>query len=188
MSRQQSNRNTRNNNRNRNQTNQENEGFFDLKLTGIAYVNRLAERQSQDGSLFTTCTLAVLIGPKNTEKRQYRYIDVVVIGEKNVDLLWQYEQDIADERNVMIKFCLSDIQASAYERDDNTLGANLRSKLYAVEKVWVDGELTFESPKPQNDEQAPAPSENRQSSQRAGNRSSNRNTSQRQNSRSTRAA
>lgn len=188
MSRQQNNRNTRNNNSNRNQTNQENEGFFDLKLTGIAYVNRLAERKSQDGSLFTTCTLAVLIGPKNTEKRQYRYIDVVVMGEKNVDLLWQYEQDIIDERNVMIKFCLSDIQASAYERDDNTLGANLRSKLYAIEKVWVDNELMFESPKPQADEPSPVPRESRQASQRTGNRSSNTRNSPRQSGRSTRAA
>lgn len=109
-------------------------------------MNNLQERQNQTtGDFFTVCIIAILVGPKNAEKRQYRYVDVTVVGQKTIDLLWQYEQDLVDKRNVLIKFCMSDIEANAYQRQDGELGVSLKSHLYAIGKIWVDNEVTYES-------------------------------------------
>ncbi len=125
--------------------NQENE-FFNLKTTGIGYVNYLEERESsKDGELFTTCTIAALVGPKNAEKRQYRYINVVVVGEETLDLLWSYQQALEEERKVLVRFCVNDIKAKAFKRDKNEIDASLQATLYAIEKIWLDGELDYTS-------------------------------------------
>lgn len=131
-----------------NQQNQNNE-FFNLKTTGLGYVNYLEERESsKNGELFTTCTVAALVGPKNAEKRQYRYINVVVVGEENIELLWNYHQDLLEERKVLIRFCVNDIKAKAFQRGqgrNSEIDASLQATLYVIDKVWLDGALDYDA-------------------------------------------
>lgn len=144
--------NQRNNNsknrRQNNAANQQNgnDGFNIVKTTGLGYVSALQEHQSQkDGSYFTSCTIAALSGPKNAEKRQYKYINVYVVGDTAQNLIWQYEQDLLDKKNVLIQFCMSDIKAKGYLNNQGEACASLNANLYAIEKIWVDKELTYSS-------------------------------------------
>lgn len=126
--------------------------YYSLIVNGCGYVNYLQERESDRGS-FTTFRLKVLVGDADQSPKQYRSFSVMVTKDELQDILWNYEQAILDERNVFIKFCLSDANPQAYEKEDGTLAASINSYLIGIEKLWIDGELMYEAPMPDAENQ-----------------------------------
>lgn len=138
--------------------------YYPLTIMGFGYVNYLEERESERGS-FTTFRLNALVGDADQSPKQYRSFSVAVTKEELQDILWDFEQDIIDERNVFIQFSLHDAKATAYEKDDGTLSASINSYLAGIDKLWIDGELMYEAPVPDTvNQQSQQPARNSQRS------------------------
>lgn len=111
--------------------------------TGFGYVNYLQERESKKGT-FTSCLVRLATGSKTKGTREYRELDVIVSGEQTENLLWKYQDEIADpECNIYFKLRFSDLKPKWFERDGETV-AGIDSYLYGIEKIWIDGELEYE--------------------------------------------
>lgn len=127
------------------------------RINGLGYVRDLKEHQSpEDGSYFTTCTVAAIDSTKNSTKPQYSYIHVFVVGDEAQDLIWQYQEAIRAKRKVLIQFRMSGIQAKGYLTQKGEARASLNSNLYAIEKIWLEQDLVYTSAQANGQEAFPA--------------------------------
>lgn len=147
----QKNSNQRNSGSNRNSKPAQNANeYYPLTTTGFGFINFLQEHQSDNG-FFTTCSIAAKTGPKSAEVKEYRYFDVTVRGQKTEDLLWDFQDDLMNEQgSAMVEFVLSDIKPKTFYRGNGDLVAGIDAYLIAINRIWLNGEVIYDSSQEQN--------------------------------------
>jgi len=129
------------------------ENFYDLIVTGVAFINRFRKVQPEQGEAYYAVTLACLRGAPNGEGRvQKTYIDCNVCGDaiamaKQLDAVFKGDQD----PKVMVGFALGDLEQRAFqykrgERKGQT-GYALKGRLFDIKWFKVNGGETVYSPK-----------------------------------------
>lgn len=125
--------------------NKEVNDYYPLTTNGFGFVNFLKEHSSENGK-FTTCTIAAKTGLKSAEVKEYRYFDVVVRGQKTIDLLWDLQDKLMNEQgSAMVEFVLSDVKAKFYPCGNGDLVAGIDAYLIAIKRIWLDGAVIYDS-------------------------------------------
>ncbi|MCL1861734.1 MAG: DUF3577 domain-containing protein [Proteobacteria bacterium] len=135
------------------------QGYYNFRLQGIAYLNEAREVESGEGD-FLACNLGVIVGKSGETKT--RYLDCIVVGEKTQELVRCYAEDVEADKKVIINFVANDIDPVifTYKQGEKKgqQGVSLRTRLFHIESVYVDGELAYKAPsKEEAAEEAPEP-------------------------------
>lgn len=140
----------------------ETQGFFDLHITGIGYLNRIREVKPKKGEAFLACDITALNG--SSDAPEYRRFDVRVSGNEAQRLVRRCEQAVAAGKKVLISFRLGDLWTDVFtyakgEKAGQT-GVSLKARLLFIGWIKVDGEMVYRSqPKPIESAQPQEPSE-----------------------------
>ncbi|BBP46332.1 hypothetical protein THMIRHAS_17050 [Thiosulfatimonas sediminis] len=118
--------------------------FFNLHLTGLAYVNRMREVKPKKGNPFTSVTLAFLRG--SSDDVEYTYVDCIVRGSDALSLLQQWQESISDQQKVLVTAKVGDIFPEAFEHNNKTY-ASIKGRLLTIDMMKVNGDLVFEAEK-----------------------------------------
>ena len=133
------------------------QGYYNFRLQGIAYLNEIREIESREGD-FLACNLGVIVGKSGETKT--RYLDCIVLGENTQELVRCYAVDVEADKKVIINFVANDIDPVIYTRKSGEHkgdpAVSLRSKLYHIESIHIDGEEVYRAPpKEESAEEAP---------------------------------
>lgn len=140
----------------------ETQGFFDLHITGIGYLNRIREVKPKKGETFLACDITALNG--SSDAPEYRRFDVRVSGTEAQRLVRRCEQAVAASKKVLISFRLGDLWTDVFtyakgEKAGQT-GVSLKARLLFIGWIKVNGEMVYRSqPKPIESTQPQGPSE-----------------------------
>jgi len=138
--------------------------YFDLHTRGFGYLSRVRwvpPKRGRSGQLFLACSINALHG--NTSAPNYTKFDVTVVGEEAIELIDQLAGDVEAERKVLVWFTIGDIWADLYmreKRDPKTRkpvgeeepAAVIKGRLLRVSRIKVDGNVVYETEKPESDE------------------------------------
>ena len=117
--------------------------YFDLFTTGVGYLNRVTEVTSEEGMPFLAVKITALRG--KTTNVQKTYFDATVSGSQAHDWVRLLADDVAQGRNVLIRFRLSDLRGTVYTSKNESHEAqprvSLRTRLIGVDWARVDGEV-----------------------------------------------
>ena len=116
--------------------------FFDLFTTGIGYLNRVTEVVPEDGLPFLVVKIAALRG--TTSKVRKTFFDAQVSGNQAHEWVRLLVDDVVQQRNVLIRFRLSDLEGVLYMNDDEAFAeprVSLRARLVGIDWARVDGKV-----------------------------------------------
>ncbi len=117
--------------------------YFDLFTTGVGYLNRVTEVTMDEGMPFLTVSIAALRGRAGNVKKTY--FDAKVSGTQAHEWVRILADDVAQNRNVLIRFRLSDLEGVPYtakkETDNPETRVSLRTRLIGVDWARVDGQV-----------------------------------------------
>ena len=120
----------------------ENAKYFDLHTTGIGYLNRVRQVTSNEGSPFTSVTIAALRG--SIDKVQYTHFECVVSARQARVIVRQLEAAVADHAKVLIGFKVSDLTAESFtfKNGDKAgeTGVSLKARLIKISWAKIDGQ------------------------------------------------
>ncbi|QLB12771.1 uncharacterized protein DUF3577 [Bisgaardia hudsonensis] len=129
--------------------------YFNLHTHGIGYLNNIRDIQPKKGSPFLACRIAALTG--SSDKPEYRYFDVNVVGHDAEKLIRKCEEAVNAEKKVLISFVLADlwIDTFTYSTDSKfhkkgETGVSLKGRLIRIRMVKIDGELKYQEQLKQN--------------------------------------
>jgi hypothetical protein len=107
-----------------NYTEETSSGFFNLHTTGCGYLGRIRVvdpsksrgRRSggRTGKPFLACAINAMHG--STSEPNYTYFDLVVSGQKAVDLVTSLQPQVDAKHKVFVAFKIGDIYSQHYER------------------------------------------------------------------------
>ena len=117
--------------------------YFDLFTTGVGYLNRVTEVTVEEGMPFLTVKIAALRGRAGNVKKTY--FDAKVSGTQAHEWVRLLADDVAQDRKVLIRFRLSDLEGVPYtskkETDEAQTRVSLRTRLIGVDWARVDGQV-----------------------------------------------
>ena len=117
--------------------------YFDLFTTGVGYLNRVTEVTTEEGMPFLTVKIAALRGQAGNVKKTY--FDAKVSGTQAHEWVRVLADDVAQGRNVLIRFRLSDLDCVPYtvrnESEEEQTRVSLRTRLIGVDWARVDGQV-----------------------------------------------
>lgn len=117
--------------------------YFDLFTTGIGYLNRVAEVVPEDGLPFLVVKIAALRG--TTTNLRKTFFDAKVSGNQAHEWVRLLADDVAQGRNVLIRFRLSDLDSVLYTGKNGTqegqTRVSLRARLIGIDWARVDGKV-----------------------------------------------
>ena len=117
--------------------------YFDLFTTGVGYLNRVTEVTVEEGMPFLTVKIAALRGRAGNVKKTY--FDAKVSGTQAHEWVRVLADDVAQGRNVLIRFRLSDLEGvpytSKHESHEGQTRVSLRTRLIGVDWARVDGQV-----------------------------------------------
>ena len=117
--------------------------YFDLFTTGIGYLNRVTEVVPEDGSPFLAVKIAALRG--TTTKVRKTFFDATVSGNQAHEWVRLLVDDVVQQRNVLIRFRLSDLEGVLYttksETNEDQPRVSLRARLIGIDWARVDGKV-----------------------------------------------
>lgn len=123
--------------------------FFNLHVEGVGYLNRVRTVVPKQGREFLACTVAALRG--STESVAYTYFDCTVSGADARKIVALLEQDVADEKPVLIGFKLGDIypELFTFEKGDRKgqQGVSIKGRLLKIRFAKVNG-VAVDLPQP----------------------------------------
>ena len=117
--------------------------YFDLFTTGVGYLNRVTEVTAEDGMPFLKVSIAALRGRAGQVKKTY--FDATVSGTQAHEWVRLLAADVAQQRKVLIRFRLSDLEGVPYTTkqasDEGQTRVSLRTRLIGVDWARVDGQV-----------------------------------------------
>ncbi len=132
--------------------NAESQGYFDLHVEGIGYLNRIREVKVKKGQ-FLACSISAIRG--DASDVDYTKFDVRVTGAEARDIVRRLKGDVDARKAVIVGFKLGDIypEKFVYEQGDRKGGTGvvIKGRLLKLRFAKVDGQ-PVELPKPEADE------------------------------------
>ncbi|QIQ22148.1 DUF3577 domain-containing protein [Zophobihabitans entericus] len=119
---------------------------YEFQASGLAYVNNIRDVNPENGDSYLSCTLAVLEGKEG--KVKYKYINVKVVGEKNIQLINNCRLAVTQERPVLVSFSISDLnwEIFTYKKGEKAgqQGINPYARLYCINRLIVGGKVVYD--------------------------------------------
>lgn len=120
----------------------ENSKYFDLHTTGIGYLNRVRQVTPNEGSPFTSVTIAALRG--SVDNVQYTHFECVVSGKQAQSIVRNLASAVAEQSKVLIGFKVSDLTAESFTFKNGNkageTGISLKARLIKVAWAKIDGQ------------------------------------------------
>lgn len=148
--------------------------YFNLHTNGIGYLNRVrwveTKGRGRRSEPFLACSISALRG--SSDEVQYTYFDLRVSGKDAIDLVEGLQNEVNDNRKVIVSFRIADIYPHTYERQvqdsqrrptgQMEQAALIKGRLILINSVKVDGVLVYTRPEdtsetdavPQHEEEA----------------------------------
>lgn len=115
--------------------------FFNLHVEGVGYLNRVRTITPKQGKPFLACTVSALRG--STESVSYTRFDCTVSGAEAQKIVKLLEQDVTDEKPVLIGFKLGDIypEIFTFEKGDKQgqQAVSIKGRLLKIKFAKVNG-------------------------------------------------
>lgn len=132
--------------------------YFNLHTNGIGYLNRVrwveTKGRGRRSEPFLACSISALRG--SSDEVQYTYFDLRVSGKDAIDLVESLQNEVNDNRKVIVSFRIADIYPHTYERQvqdsqrrptgQTEQAALIKGRLILINSVKVDGELVYTRP------------------------------------------
>jgi hypothetical protein len=132
--------------------------FFNLHVTGCGYLGRVRwvnpsknRGNRRGGNEFLGCSIKALHGIAN--EANYSYFDVIVSGEKAIEIVNGLMVDVDAKRKVFVAFKVGDIYSDHYDRvvkdkhgnktGEKVAASMIKGRLLLITHVAVDGEVTY---------------------------------------------
>jgi len=116
--------------------------YFDLHTTGVGYLNRVRDVETEDGSPFLAVTVAAIHG-KSTEVN-HTYFECAVYGEQAQAIVRELKPAVEADQRVFVGFTLSNLKADAFTFQQGEKagqsGVNLKARLIRIAWAKVDGQ------------------------------------------------
>ena len=122
--------------------------YFNVITTGYAYLNRARIIEPEGADAYLAVTAAMLEG--NKDKPRYQYIDLIVRGDDNVELIKKYFNEI-ESKDVKTLAAINigslKVKSFTFERGEKKgkPGATLKGVLIKITHMKVDGNVVFSS-------------------------------------------
>lgn len=148
--------------------------FFNLHTNGIGYLNRIrwveTKGRGRRSDPFLACSISALRG--SSADVQYTLFDLRVSGQDAIALVESLQNEVNENRKVLVSFRIADIYPHTYERKvhdsqrrptgEMEQAALIKGRLILINSVKVDGELVYTRPEnssetdaePQHEEEA----------------------------------
>ena len=115
--------------------------YFNLHVEGVGYLNRVRTVKPKKGQEFLACTVSALRG--STDDVGYTKFDCKVSGAEAQKVIKLLEQNVVDEKPVLIGFKIGDIypEIFTYEKGDKQgqQGVSIKGRLLRVKFAKVNG-------------------------------------------------
>jgi len=125
------------------------DGYYDLHVTGLGYLNRVREVKPPRGKAFLAASIGALHGP--SDEVQKTWFDVRVSGQEAQRVIRELMPDAEAGKAVLIGFRLGDLTAETfvYEKGpkQGQTGVTLKARLLKVAWAKVDGKTVYTAPK-----------------------------------------
>ena len=116
--------------------------YFNLHVEGVGYLNRVCTVKPKKGQEFLACTVSAMRG--STADLGYTKFDCRVCGADAQKAIKLLEQDVVDEKPVLIGFKIGDIypEIFTYTKGDKEgqQGVSIKGRLLRVKFAKVNGE------------------------------------------------
>lgn len=116
--------------------------YFNLLVEGVGYLNRVRTVKPKKGQEFLACTVSAMRG--STADLGYTKFDCRVSGADAQKVIKLLEQDVVDEKPVLIGFKIGDIypEMFTYAKGDKEgqQGVSIKGRLLRVKFAKVNGE------------------------------------------------
>ena len=117
--------------------------YFNLLTTGVGYLNQIKEVTPEEGMPFLVVKIAALRGKPNDIKKTY--FSSIVSGAHAHEWVRLLADAVIEERKVLFRFRLSDLEGSVYPSDDsdpnNPPRVTFNTRLIGVDWARVDGKV-----------------------------------------------
>ena len=116
--------------------------YFNLHVEGVGYLNRVRTVKPKKGQEFLACTVSAMRG--SGADLGYTKFDCRVSGADAQKIVKLLEQDVVDEKPVLIGFKIGDIypESFTYAKGDKEgqQGVSIKGRLLRVKFAKVNGE------------------------------------------------
>ena len=116
--------------------------YFNLFVEGVGYLNRVRTVKPRNGDEFLACTVSAMRG--SAANVDYTYFDCKVSGADAKRAVKLLEQDVIDEKPVLIGFKISDVypESFTFEKGERRgqQGLSIKGRLLRVKFAKVNGE------------------------------------------------
>jgi len=120
----------------------ENAKYFDLHLTGVAYLNRIRLVTPKEGEPFLSVTLAALRG--SVDNVLYTHLECRVSGAEAQHIVRQLQPAVEDKLRVLVGFRASDLFAERFTHKNGSkagqIGVILKARLIRISWAKVEGQ------------------------------------------------
>jgi hypothetical protein len=121
---------------------QDNAKYFDLHLTGVAYLNRIRLVTPKEGEPFLSVTLAALRG--SVDNVLYTHLECRVSGTEAQHIVRQLQPAVEDKLRVLVGFRASDLFAERFTHKNGSkagqIGVSLKARLLRIGWAKVEGQ------------------------------------------------
>ena len=116
--------------------------YFNLIVEGVGYLNRVRTVKPKNGDEFLACTVSAMRG--SVASVDYTYFDCRVSGADAKRAVKLLQDDVNDQKPVLIGFKISDIypEAFTFEKGERAgqQGLSVKGRLLRVKFAKVNGE------------------------------------------------
>ena len=115
--------------------------YFNLLVEGVGYLNRVRTVKPKKGQEFLACTVSAMRG--STADLGYTKFDCRVSGADAQQVIKMLEQDVVDDKPVLIGFKIGDIypEIFTYAKGDKEgqQGVSIKGRLLRIKFARVNG-------------------------------------------------
>ena len=132
--------------------------YFNLHVEGVGYLNRVRTVKPKKGQEFLACTVSAMRG--STADLGYTKFDCRVSGADAQKVIKLLEQDVVDEKPVLIGFKIGDIYPELFTYENGEKkgqpGVCIKGRLLRIKFAKVNGEPVELPPQVSNTENVAA--------------------------------
>ena len=124
--------------------------YFNLHVNGIGYINRIRwvtpRTGGRNAAPFLACSISALRG--DSKNPSYTYFDLRVSGSEAIQMVEQLQQDVEEQRKVVVAFRIGDIYPHMYERNNRDTGRKemavlTKGRLLQINSITIDGNNVY---------------------------------------------
>ena len=119
--------------------------YFNVILSGIAYLNRLRTVEPKEGETYQSVQVALLTG--RDENVQYVYAECNIVSKQAKAVIEQFGSKITEDNKVLAQVQIGDIKPDSYTLKNNGERRHvLRGRLIRIGFLRVNGEEVYKAP------------------------------------------